>query len=145
MAALDRHTPTGRFAFVGTASRGPIVLMDDSEIGLTAAEAVLRERGFDVRGASNLEQLERAIRGVQPSLVVLDVQMPEMFGDDVAKVMRKVRQMSVPIVLFSDLEEPVLAERGREAGVQGWVPKRAGLSGLVEHVERLLRRHGNDA
>lgn len=125
---------------MGTASRGTIVLMDDSEIVLVAAEAILRDRGFEVRGASNLEQLERAIRDVQPSLVVLDVQMPEMFGDDVAQVLRDVRQMSVPIVLFSDLEEPALAERGREAGVQACVPKREGLSGLVEHVERLLRR-----
>jgi DNA-binding response OmpR family regulator len=112
--------------------------MDDSEIVLSATEAILRDRGFDVKAASNLEQLEQAIQAGRPLLFVLDVQMPEMFGDDVAQVLREIRQMSVPIVLFSDIDERALAERGREAGVQACVPKRAGLGALIDNVERLL-------
>lgn len=121
-----------------TAPRARIVLLDDSEIVLAAAKATLEARGFAVQAAMSLEQLDRAIADAPPDLFVLDVQMPEMFGDDVAQVLREVRRLDVPIVLFSDIDEGALAERAREAGVQAWVPKRAGLVKLVGRVEELL-------
>ena len=121
-------------------SKGIIVVMDDSEIVLGAAKATLEHLGYLVRPAANLEQLEGAIQGLRPALFVLDVQMPEMFGDDVAQVLREIRQMNVPIVLFSDIDEAALAQRGRESGVQAWIPKRAGLPALIAQIEALLGR-----
>jgi DNA-binding response OmpR family regulator len=123
---------------MSTPSRGTIVLLDDSEIVLGAAKATLEAHGFDVRATANLEQLERELAGTRPVLFVLDVQMPEMFGDDVAQVLREVRKMNVPIVLFSDIDDAELAQRGGDAGVQACVPKRAGLRELVTRIEALL-------
>jgi DNA-binding response OmpR family regulator len=123
---------------VTATTRGIIVLMDDSEIVLQATKATLELRGFDVRTASNLAELERALEGTRPALFVLDVNMPEMYGDDVARVLRHMRNLSVPVILFSDIDEAALSERGQDAGVQACVPKRLGLSGLVNEVERVL-------
>jgi len=123
---------------MGMRSKQTIVLMDDSEMTLEATRSTLEARGFDVHAAANLQQLERKLAGVRPDLFVLDVQMPEMFGDDVAQVLREVRKFNVPIVLFSDIDDEALQQRGRDAGAQACVSKRAGLSGLVARVEALL-------
>jgi DNA-binding response OmpR family regulator len=120
-------------------SHGTIVLLDDSEIVLGAAKACLEAAGYVVHATTNLEQLEAALAVGRPDLFVLDVQMPEMFGDHVAQVLREMRNLTVPIILFSDIDETALAERGREAGVEGWVAKREGLGALLSRVQTLLK------
>ncbi len=117
-----------------------ILLMDDSSIVLDTTKAVFEANGYAVRAASNLAELETALASAPPDLVVLDVQMPEMFGDDVAQVLRNVRSMNVPIVLFSDIDEKALAERASEAGVNGYVTKRDGVLALLTKVASLVER-----
>ncbi|HTQ46752.1 MAG TPA: response regulator [Polyangiaceae bacterium] len=115
-----------------------VLVMDDSELVLDTVKEALETSGFSVVTAKDLTQLEeRCSRGV-PDLFVLDVQMPEMFGDDVGQVLRDVRKMKVPIVLFSSMDESTLAERVRDGGLDGCVSKSAGLGALVTCVESLL-------
>jgi len=117
-----------------------IIVMDDSEVVLHAVKAYLQSKGYDVRAAANLAELETAIASGRPSLFVLDVQMPEMFGDDVAQVLREVRSMKVPVILFSDIDESALAARGRDAGAAAYVTKREGMGALVAQIEAVLGR-----
>ena len=66
-----------------------------------------------------MRELEHQLLGCRPDLFVLDVQMPEMFGGDVAQVLRDVRAHTAPIVLYSGVETSALAEHAREAGGTG--------------------------
>jgi CheY-like chemotaxis protein len=115
-----------------------VVVMDDSPVVLLAVRACLDEAGYTTAAAANLAELEVAILDGPPDLFVLDVQMPEMYGDDVAQVLLHVRSLKVPMVLFSDIDDDLLAERGREAGVTAWVSKREGLEALLSKVESLV-------
>jgi len=119
-----------------------VLVMDDSELVLDTVKEALEQSGFSVVTAKDLTQLEeRCSRGV-PDLFVLDVQMPEMFGDDVGQVLRDVRKMKVPIVLFSSMDEASLAARVRDGGLDGCVSKSAGLGALVTCVASLLGAQG---
>jgi DNA-binding response OmpR family regulator len=115
-----------------------VLVMDDSEVVRMAVAAVLEDSGYAVRGVASLSELETALAAGVPDLLVLDVQMPEMFGDDIAQVLRNVRNFDVAIVLFSDIDDVALAQRGREAGVDSWVTKRAGVGALLAKVEQLV-------
>jgi DNA-binding response OmpR family regulator len=117
-----------------------IVVMDDSEVVLHALRAFLQSRGYAVRPAANLTELEEALGKGRPDLFVLDVHMPEMFGDDVAQVLREVRSMNVPVILFSDIDEAALQQRRREAGVAACVTKRDGMGALLSQIEVLLSK-----
>jgi DNA-binding NarL/FixJ family response regulator len=64
--------------------------------------------------------------------------VPEAFGDDVGLVLRDVQQVGVPILLFSSLDEKLLARRASEAGLTGYVSKSAGLPALIARVGALL-------
>ena len=121
-----------------SADKKTILVMDDSVIVLEMLAAVLGESGFDVRTAETLEQLERHRSSCQPDLYVLDVQMPEAFGDDVGQLLRDVRQVGVPILLFSSMSEQALAQRAADAGLTGYVPKAAGVPALVARIQQLL-------
>jgi DNA-binding response OmpR family regulator len=101
--------------------------------------AVLEDAGYAVLTAANLTELEAARARSAPDLFVLDVQMPEAFGDDVGQILRNVRRVDVPILLFSALEEPALRDRATDAELDGYVSKSAGIAALLARVQEILR------
>jgi two-component system chemotaxis response regulator CheY len=115
-----------------------VFLMDDSEIIVSVVSASLSARGYRVFAATNLAELEASCAATMPDLVVLDVQMPEAFGDDIGQVLKRVRKMTAPVLLFSSLDEAVLAERVKDAELDGYVCKSAGVEALVERIESIV-------
>lgn len=115
-----------------------ILLVDDSELALDMARQALESAGFEVINANGLEELESLRKRPNFDLVLMDVQMPELFGDDVAAVMRHVDQIEAPIYLFSNLDAAELDDRAREANIDGYICKRDGLQSLVTRVRSIL-------
>lgn len=115
-----------------------ILLMDDSPIFLEVTRAALEAEGYSVVAASNLAELEQARSQGSLDLVLMDVQMPEVFGDDVALTLRHSYGIEVPIYLLSSLDDADLAERVRWAQVEGFISKNRGLGALLGEVRRIL-------
>jgi DNA-binding response OmpR family regulator len=115
-----------------------IVVLDDSRIVLETLDAALTARNFVVLTAENLSELEHALASGRPDLFILDVQMPEAFGDDVGQILRVVRRFEAPILLFSALDDASLAERSSQAGLDGYVSKNSGIGPLLERVAQLM-------
>jgi DNA-binding response OmpR family regulator len=115
-----------------------ILLMDDSALAIDVAREALEHAGYAVTCAIDLAQLETELAEAKPDLVLMDVQMPEIFGDDIGMVMRTVRGIDAPIFLYSMLDESELAERARDAEIDGYICKRAGVTVLVDSVRSIL-------
>lgn len=118
-----------------------ILVVDDSPLILKALRYALEAEGMTVDTAESLDQLETHRTSTPPDAIVLDLQMPEAWGDDVATTLREAYGVSVPLLLMSSIEPAELAERAKEASV-AWVSKREGLPGIVERVRSIL---GDDA
>jgi DNA-binding response OmpR family regulator len=118
-----------------------ILLVDDSPLTLACAEEALREAGYRVRAAPDLSELDAAADG-EFDLILMDVVMPEAYGDDVAAMLKAVRGLEAPILLLSSLDEAELAERVRDAGLDGFIPKSAGIDGMVDRVRGFLAARG---
>lgn len=114
-----------------------VLILDDSPVVLMAAQTALEKAGMSVLVAEDLAGLERQL-AEGPDLIVIDVNLPEAFGDDVSLVLKEVRALAVPILLFSSLDEPELAARAQAAGVTGYVCKSAGVGALVARARSLL-------
>ena len=92
-----------------------ILVLDDSPVSLGLMRAALESEGYRVEVAADLSAFERHRASLAPDLILLDVQMPEVFGDDVAVTLREWHEVRVPILLVSSLDENELAERAIEA------------------------------
>jgi CheY-like chemotaxis protein len=114
-----------------------ILLMDDSEVFTEVIGGALREAGYDVICANDLAQLEK-IEKRTSDLVLMDVQMPEAFGDDIALVLRNSYGVSAPIYLLSSLDESDLADRQQWAQIEGFISKNQGLDAIVNRVQHIL-------
>lgn len=115
-----------------------ILLMDDSAVILEVTRTALESAGYAVVCATDLAELERVRDQGKQDLVLMDVQMPEVFGDDIALTLRHAYGVEVPIYLLSSLEDADLAERVRWAQIDGFISKNRGLEALVEEVGRIL-------
>lgn len=124
-----------------------ILVIDDSPLVVEAISDGLEEFGVEVQGVTDLSEIDESQGGLDRfGLILIDVQMPAMFGDDVALVMRQGRSVSTPIVLLSSLDEAELSVRAREAGADGYISKRRGVDGILAEIRAWLdgskpRRH----
>jgi two-component system OmpR family response regulator len=115
-----------------------IMLMDDSEMFLEVIASALRAAGYEVVCANDLAQLANVRQQGASDLVLMDVQMPEAFGDDVALTLRHVYGISAPIYLLSSLEETDLADRVQWAGIDGFISKQLGAEEIVKRVRTIV-------
>lgn len=120
------------------AERKGILVFDDSPFALALTRAALEDAGFKVAIAADLSSFERQRVSFDPDLILVDVQMPEAFGDDIASTLRGWHGVQVPIVLVSSLEQSELARRAQRAHASGYICKGAGMSELVRRCRELL-------
>jgi DNA-binding response OmpR family regulator len=116
-----------------------ILLVDDSPIILSAARHALTEAGYDVTTRDSFDEL-MGLRLSDYDLILMDVQMPELYGDDVAAVLRNERGVITPIYLFSSINKDDLASRAAAARIDGYISKEVGIDGMVERVREILAR-----
>jgi CheY-like chemotaxis protein len=114
-----------------------VLVMDDSLIVLEATRDALAGAGFSVDTASNLDEFELAC-AAEHDLILMDVQMPEAFGDDVAMLVRQKRGARTKIFFLSSLGERDLEGRVADANVDGFISKRGGMDAVVRRVEQIL-------
>jgi DNA-binding response OmpR family regulator len=119
-------------------ARKKVLVVDDSPMMLELARDALDAAGFEALATSDLAEMGRLVEHERPDLILLDVQMPEAYGDDVANVLRGLRHVTVPVLLFSILDEKELADRAKAAEVDGYIHKGAGLTEMVRRVRALL-------
>jgi DNA-binding response OmpR family regulator len=114
-----------------------ILLVDDSAIIRASTGAALSRAGFDVTVRAAFDELlEGGIDGFD--LILMDVHMPELYGDDVAFTLRGQRGITTPMYLFSSIEEKELARLAADAGIDGYISKSDGLDELVARVRKIL-------
>lgn len=117
--------------------RKRILLVDDSALIREAVAKALESAGFavSVRAAFD-ELLANGLDGFD--LILMDVHMPELFGDDVAFTLRGERGVTTPIYLFSSIDDAELAKLAADAGIDGYIPKSVGLDELVAKLRAIL-------
>jgi DNA-binding response OmpR family regulator len=119
-----------------------VLVIDDSPFILEATKAALTDVGFEVEVAKDLREFEAHTHG-EHDLILIDVQMPEVFGDDLAALLRVGRKMKTPIFLLSSLPDDELDRRSKEAEVDGFISKRAGMEAMVKRVQEILGVSGS--
>ncbi|MBX5480405.1 MAG: response regulator [Myxococcaceae bacterium] len=115
-----------------------VLVIDDSEILLNLTVNALNAAGYDAVGAVDLASLDAALAQSPVQLVLVDVNMPEMFGDDVVEFLRSQRKLDARLLLYSDLSEEELAQRAKTSGADGYIVKGAGIEAAVAEVRAQL-------
>jgi class 3 adenylate cyclase len=101
---------------------------------------LLTYQGYDVVEAVDGRSAIRAIAEHAPSLVLLDIMMPDLDGIEVCqRLRRQPEHAALPILLLTALNRPEDKARGLEAGANDFLSKPFDESELSARVRSLLR------
>jgi DNA-binding response OmpR family regulator len=117
--------------------RPRLVALDDSVTVLASIRAAFERLGVEVITAEDPSELPRE-EFLSATVVVVDVQMVHVFGDDVVSLLRQGWQVDAPIFLYSSLSQDELDQRAAAAGAEGAVSKTRGIDSLVNRLGPLL-------
>jgi CheY-like chemotaxis protein len=120
------------------APKPTILVLDDSTLALAVTRAALENAGFSVVIAEDLGTFERQRTSCEPDLILVDLQMPEAYGDDIAATLLGMKAVTVPVILFSSVDETELARRSAAARASGYICKGAGMAELVRRCKEIL-------
>ncbi len=120
---------------------GPILVTDDDDLLRTYVIDLLEQAGYAASGAASGQQALELARRERPSLVVLDVLMPDLSGYEVCRQLRGLYGPSLPIMFVSG-ERGESADRvaGLLLGADDYLPKPFAADELLARIYSLVRR-----
>lgn len=130
---------------MGTARTGDgkrVLLVEDDQAISELMLRVLRDMGLAVEVARNGPRALELAAQQKPSLVVLDLGLPEMYGKTVGRRLRSQYQ-DLPVMVVSALPSSAVAEDAWEIGAFTYMTKPFELDAFTTAVERgLTLDHG---
>ncbi len=115
-----------------------ILLTDDDPDIRILFKKFLSEQKFTVVSAKNGAETLALVQKYQYDLIILDLMLPDAFGADLCKEIRKVTTTPILILTASQSEDHYIA--GLESGADDFVQKTSGVPVIIAKVRAILRR-----
>jgi DNA-binding response OmpR family regulator len=114
-----------------------LVVEDESSIASFVA-LYLKNAGYGVRTASTGTEALAQVATAQPSLIILDLMLPDIDGIEICRRVRK--SSDIPILMLTARDEDVDKIIGLEVGADDYLTKPFNPRELVARVKSILRR-----
>jgi DNA-binding response OmpR family regulator len=118
-----------------------ILVVEDEQAIASFVAAYLRKDGFTVRVTASGREALTLVVSESPSLVVLDLMLPDLDG---LEVCRRIRETStLPVLMLTARDDDLDKIAGLEVGADDYLTKPFNPRELVARVRAILRRSGD--
>jgi len=117
-----------------------VLVVDDSSTVRNEVGDFLKQNGLDVAFAvDGRDGLDKLKADPTIKLILCDVNMPNMDGLTMAeKVRGEQNNQAVNIIMLTTENSPVMKERGKAAGIKGWIVKPFNGPAVIGSGKKLL-------
>lgn len=123
-----------------------ILVIDDEPDAVELIEFNLKGAGFQVKTAADGAEALVKARSISPSLIVLDVMLPEMDGFEICKLLRRdPNTAAIPIIMLTAKAAEIDRVLGLELGADDYLTKPFSPRELVLRIKKLLERRKDKA
>lgn len=126
----------------GSEGRSLVLLIEDEQALTDAIAYALELEGFDVATAATGREGVEMARSSDPTVILLDVMLPEGSGLDVCRQIR--RASDVPIIMLTARDSEADKVTGLELGADDYVTKPFSMRELMARVRAQERRSRRD-
>ncbi|MDC3959744.1 hybrid sensor histidine kinase/response regulator [Polyangium jinanense] len=120
-------------------ARRVVVVVDDNEGNRVFLRDALGPLGFEVLLAEDGTLALAQIEARRPDLVILDLALPDLPGDEVARRLRRLPALAgLPLVASSASVDEAQQKRAKDAGCDEFLPKPVRLPALFDVLARRL-------
>lgn len=114
-----------------------LIVEDDVEINQLVAK-YLNKEGFDTHSAYNGKEALSYISGQEYQLIILDLMLPKLDGQEVLREIRK--RLTMPVIILSAKDREMDKILGLESGADDYITKPFTIGELTARVKAQLRR-----
>ena len=118
--------------------RKTVLVIDDEPDTVTLIKHIFISSGFNVAGANGGKEALAKFAEVNPSIVLLDLLMPEMNGMQTLEEIRKISD--IPVIILSAVDRKDEIVKMLHAGTDDYVTKPFNTDEIVARVNTVLRR-----
>jgi len=118
-----------------------ILVVDDEPDAVELVAFSLQQAGFDVATAEDGAEALRQVQANPPSLIVLDLMLPEINGLEVCRLLRRnPATATIPVVMLTAKAAEIDRVVGLELGAEDYLTKPFSPRELVLRIRRILDR-----
>ncbi len=116
-----------------------ILIIEDSHFLSNILESGLQKNGFDVAVAfDGRTGLDKA-RSETPDLIILDLILPELPGEEVCRILKKTPETeNIPVIILTSKDTEADRVIGKVLGAQAYIGKPFELDHLLKEMSRVL-------
>jgi CheY-like chemotaxis protein len=120
-----------------------ILIVDDDEALVEVLKRRLKQQGYQTRTAESGAEALAAARSDRPSLIVLDLRLPDMDGFTVcSQLVDHPETCDIPVIILSGMERPDIIRQSRAAGCQYFVRKPYDPNALLILIRQAIDESG---
>ena len=118
-----------------------IYIVEDDENIRELVTYTLNSQGLEAEGFSRPSQFWKAMEVTTPSLVLLDIMLPEEDGLSILKKLRSSQETGkLPVIMLTAKGSEYDTVMGLDSGADDYIPKPFRMMELISRVRALLRR-----
>lgn len=116
-----------------------VLVVDDEPDILRVVSFRLKKSGYDVFIANNGKAALDLISGNKPDLILLDLRMPVMGGEEVCMIIKNDETLkNIPIILLTASTGEKVSEKAKELGMNDYLVKPFDSDILLRKVQKLI-------
>jgi DNA-binding response OmpR family regulator len=115
-----------------------ILVVDDEKVILEVLEAYFEKEGWEILFASNGIEALKEVKEQSPDLIILDLMLPDISGEEVCRLVRKDSNTPIIMLTAKSAEDDLI--NGIVIGADDYITKPFSPREVVVRVKALLRR-----
>jgi DNA-binding response OmpR family regulator len=121
----------------------PMFIVEDDDHFRETFIDIMSLRGVEVSGARTGDEAIRALKQNKPSVIIMDVNLPDVHGFDLCKKVKRLdNQKDTPVIFVSastQYSDPRDRVEGLLAGASQFLPKPISIEKLWAEIETVLK------
>lgn len=121
--------------------QGCVLIVDDNPLIVNVVKGLLGSENFEVYSSSNGQEAVETLSHKHIDVIICDVMMPKMDGYQFHSYVRgKPEYSHIPFIFLTALDDRNEMNKGRESGVDDYIPKPFDPHALISSVKGKMQR-----
>jgi CheY-like chemotaxis protein len=116
-----------------------VLVVEDEYDSIQMVSKILRHHGVDVHIANNGHECLAKLEEIEPTLVIMDLALPEMDGWETLVQMRSnIKTAHIPVAAITAYHSVSVAEDAVKAGFNAYFPKPLDTNAIIEKLSEIV-------
>lgn len=116
-----------------------VLIVEDNELNMKLFHDLLEAHGIETLETRNGNEVLDIAREKKPDLILMDIQLPEISGLDITKMLKADDDLkSIPVIAVTAFAMKGDEEKIREGGCEDYISKPIAVTQFIEVIQKYL-------